>query len=448
MKSLRRISTAVTAPLLGAKREHQARLGPSATALACLGASATALARLGATAANLALLGAAAATLALFSAKTAHAQSVTVHGRMTSTLRPESDGVALNESNRGETPFDFLDVDLFLDAAPTDDLQLRTWLVFNDVYPHTMSLAAAILLYEVVDGGRLYLQAGKIPVPLGNYLDRFAADRSPIIGIPLAWHWHSSLARDIVPRSADALLAASGTGQTAPPVYPDAASSRRGLALLYAACYDYGAVAIGSAGSWEYRAGLLAGTPGNPAAGNDANDSRTLAGRLGWSPGPFLRVGASGAWGAYLPDDVGLPDGLSLSGSDEPGDYAQTALVFDIEASRGHGALFSEVAWSRYESPFIDDDLDQVSYYVEALYRVAAGWTVGARWDEIRFSEIASDSGDSSRWSESHKRLELGSSYDVSRSFTIRTGLQMNHAGAEGFDPDANVVAVQLIGRF
>ena len=58
MKSLRRISTAVTAPLLGAKREHQARLGPSATALACLGASATALARLGATAANLALLGA------------------------------------------------------------------------------------------------------------------------------------------------------------------------------------------------------------------------------------------------------------------------------------------------------------------------------------------------------------------------------------------------------
>ncbi|MEZ4648310.1 MAG: hypothetical protein R3E97_05875 [Candidatus Eisenbacteria bacterium] len=386
--------------------------------------------------------------MSLLGISAAQAEPVDVHGRLTSTLRPESDGVALNQSNRGETPFDLLDVDLFIDAAPTPDLQLRTWLVFNDVYPHTMSLAAAMLLYEVVDDGRLYLQAGKIPVPLGNYLDRFSLDRSPIIAIPLAWHWHSSLARDVLPSSADELLAAQGTGQTAPPVYAGAPSSRRGLALLYAACYDYGVVGIGSSGSWEYRAGVLAGTPGNPAAGNDSNDSRTLAGRLGWSPGPALRVGISGAWGAYLPDDVGLPAGARFAAGDEPGDFAQTVAVFDLEASRGHGTLYSEVAWGRYESPLIANDLDQISYYVEALYRVAAGWTVGARWDEIRFSEIESESFGRSRWSESQKRLDLGSSYDVSRSFTVRAGFQLNHSGAEGFDPAANVAALQLIGRF
>lgn len=273
----------------------------------------------------------------------AGADAPRVHGQIVSTLRPEVRAVDFNASNRGDTPFDLLELDLFVDAAPGEDLQVRTWLAFNDSYSSVVSLAAAYFLYEAVDAGRLYLQAGKVPMPLGNYLDRYSANRGPLTGVPLSWFYHSTLARDRVPTSAADLLAARGTGQIGPPVYASGNSKLRGAALLYAACYDYGAVALGAAGSLEYKLGLFAGTPGVPASGEDSNGSRTLAGRLGWSPGPALRLGLSSAWGAYLPEEVAdtLPDGRDV------GDYAQTVVTGDLEVARGHWTAYAEVVWGR-----------------------------------------------------------------------------------------------------
>lgn len=386
-------------------------------------------------------------------------QLVRIHGQLTTTLRPESDSILLNRNNRSDTAFDVLDLDLFLESTPSDELQIHSWLAFNDVYRNSFVLASAYLLYEVAPSGRLFLEAGKIPAPFGTYLERYRASRGPIIGIPFAYHYGGGIAQDRIPADADDLLSARGTGQFDAPLYASYETSGgwRGMTMLYAACYDFGVVALGAAGPMEYKLGFINGTPGAPAAGQDTNDSKTVVGRLGWSPSPALRLGVSGARGAYLQSGAAT---APYPGSDSRRGDAnentsidwdsnnQTLVGLDLEWSRGYWTVWSEAVFDRTESPFIQQDLDRLAYFIEAHRKLRPGLVAGLRWDEMLFGKIEASDGRDVRWDLSQRRLELGVAYDVSRNFTVRGAFQMNHTGFGGFDPSDNLVALQLQARF
>ncbi len=394
-------------------------------------------------------------------------QLVRIHGQLTTTLRPEqTDSILLNRNNRSDTAFDVLDLDLFLESTPSDELQIHSWLSFNDAYRNSFVLASAYFLYEVVPSGRLFFEAGKIPAPFGTYLERFRASRGPIIGIPFAYHYGGGIAQDRIPADADDLLSARGTGQFGAPAYAsyESAGGWRGMTMLYAACYDFGAVALGAAGPVEYKLGFINGAPGAPAPGQDSNDSKTVVGRLGWSPSPAVRLGVSGARGAYLRSDSATsPNYVGSDPNSDPGSRRgdgtsqtstdwdksnQTLVGIDLEWSEGYWTVWSEAVFDRTESPFVEQDLDRLSYFIEAHRKLRPGLVAGFRWDDMLFGKIEASDGRDVRWDLSRRRLELGVAYDVSRSFTVRGAFQMNHTGFGGFDPSDNLAALQLQARF
>ena len=87
---------------------------------------------------------------------------------------------------------------------------------------------------------------GKIPWLLGTYAPRTYSDKKPLIGTPLMWYYHTTLRYDALPPTTDALLAAAGTGQYGTS-YAPGQPPRKGIPVLYDACWDVGVALNGSA---------------------------------------------------------------------------------------------------------------------------------------------------------------------------------------------------------
>jgi hypothetical protein len=374
-------------------------------------------------------------------------ETVRVRGNLVLTARGEADALARNELNKGDGPHDVLRLRLFVEGAPSERVQVYTQLLLDEfLRTGLVNLYGAYVLYEVVGDGRLYVEAGKIPSPFGVYAERDYPEKSALIGVPFAYFHHTTILPDRLPLSADDLLAIRGLGQTDTPTYPsqsEVPGQRHGLPPVYAACWDVGAVLLGATGPLEYRLGVTQGTPGSPVAGKESNESKGVAGRLGWVPRPGVRIGVSGATGAYLPESAGpLPEGRST------GAYAQSLLGGDLELSAGRWTLWSEGIFNRFESPWIEDDLDLASYYLELQRRLAPGWDLAMRWDEIRFSPIRDSAGHDVRWDQSLRRLEIGSQYDLTREAALEATVQFWALDVSGFDPKETLGALQFIVRF
>jgi len=388
------------------------------------------------------------AGLALLAGRGPVAGSVQLRGLMETTAREETSAFILNENNRGDNPYDYLRLRLFVEAAPTEELQVHTQFLYNDNYPSGYTVVGAYILYELLDKGGLYVEAGKIPSPFGAYAARSYSDKTPFIATPLMYYYHSTLLGGQLPKSADDLLAVAGAGQHAFNKYPSGTNAsapvRHGLPILYDPCWDLGAVLLGARGTVEYRLGVLGGTPGAPVSGNDSNGAKTVIGRLGWAPRPWLRMGASAARGSYLPESIAGQ--LDAGGSAE--DFHQTLFGYDLEASRGRWIVRSEGVRNAYETPYVGEDLRQTSYFVEVETRPRPGVTLAVRWDEMIYDRITDGAGNKRRWDLSLRRVELAAVYRFTEAFSVKANHQLNSYGAGGFSLDHRISALQLVAGF
>ncbi len=102
----------------------------------------------------------------------------------------------------------------------------------------------------------------------------------------------------------------------------------------------------------------------------DNNTTPSVVGRVAYSPGVSLEVGASGHYGAYNASTV---EGLDIDESRNVGLY-----VLDIEASLGRATLRGEYAAAKVDIPAGFADLyaeNQQGYYAEAVLPFGAGAT-------------------------------------------------------------------------
>jgi hypothetical protein len=391
------------------------------------------------------------AVIALENVRLRGAVEVTAHHYDEEALR-------LNVYNRSDSPFDLVRFRLFVDAAPTEKLQILTQFRFDDALPSDFVVAGAYFLYEAVSEGRLFVEAGKIPSPFGTFAERDYWDKSALIGTPLMYYYHSALLSRVVPANEDDLLTVRGRGQFGISYPSIPASPFRGNPILYTPCWDYGMIFLGSSGDFEYRLGAISGAPGVPlSGGEETNELPSAIGRLGWVPTAGLRFGVSGSAGPYLPksvegngDPIGsVGNGEALPEGRDVEDYLQVLWGGDFEASFGRWNLWTEAVHNYFESPWLRSDLIQDAFYVELQRVLVPGLDAAVRWCQIRPHKIRNSAGTQIRWDVPVQRVELGAAYHVSREFQVKANVQMTGFGLRTSSiGDEVLTSLQLVGSF
>jgi predicted porin len=225
-----------------------------------------------------------------------------------------------------------------------------------------------------------------------------------------------------VPATGADLLAmrARGWRTTYPVGSPEAAP---GVPLISAFRWDTGVQAHWEGSVVDLTGGVTVGTLSDPRV-SDRNDGKQLSGRIGVRPMAGLILGASGAHGEFIGDNVNqlVPD--------SQGSHAQTAFGADAEYSRGHWLVRGELVWSRWNVPFAASpparDLDALGMWVEGRYRVTPRIVLAARMDHLGFSRFEVLPGLQPTWDAPVTRFETDASYYLQRNLVARLAVQYN----------------------
>lgn len=347
---------------------------------------------------------------ALACVSSARASEIHIHGLLDAVGAERASAFDLNTSFRGDNPFDAIGVRLFADALVNDRLQVFTQIALKD--ESGIYLDGAYLMFTPRPSLDLHVQAGKIPSPIGTWAPHTYSNKNPLVSSPLMYQYHSTLLWYEVPGAAP-LLAAAGTGQDVVNYY--GYDESKGMALVDDSYWDTGVTINGSRRPFEYAAGITTGTPGWGVTSQDDNNGKSVQGRLGLAPFPWLRLGVSGAYGPYLVQEVKsqLPPGKEVT------DYHQKMVMTDLSLEGGHFALRSEGITGAWESPLIGD-LDFTAGYAELKYALAFGGYVAGRYDALRFGDIPDAAGLQHSWDSNVDRYEVGAGYRFNRDVVVK----------------------------
>ena len=268
------------------------------------------------------------------------------------------------------------------------------------------------------------IQAGRIPPSFGVFSRRAYSSDNPVIGYPLAYQYLTSIHPDAVPATVEDLVRMRARGWLSTFPVGDPTPSP-GVPLVTAFRWDTGVQVHWKAGIVETTAAVTAGTLSDPRA-DDNNSSPQVSGRVAVHPTIGFILGASAAHGAWLSSDVArlLPNGPSASR------YPQSAWGADVEYSRDHWLVRTEMVFSRWQVPFAVTEpggvnLDAFGIWVEGRYRLTPRISAGFRADHLGFSDVVVNAV-GIPWDAPIDRLEGVVGYAVQRNLTARFGVQHN----------------------
>ena len=350
---------------------------------------------------------------------------------------------ALNTTNLGDTNFDPLRVRLFIEGG-SSSTQVFLQYLYSQESAAKDRLFGAYVLHKPLEGRELYVEAGKVPVHDGIWAAHTYSNRNPLVSVPLAYTWRSTLPSHQLPVDLDQLLASRGTGQLTPE-YREGGELRGAdyptMPLLYDNCWNYGLYLLGTQGSLQYVLGATTGSPSAPVAALDTNEDTALHAKLGYGVTPGFKLYLSWARGAYLSRDVApfLPAGRSIN------DYRQTLWGLSLDWQWRRLAAIGEFIHNRYETPLRADGLANNAFYLQGLYKLFPGWNLALRYDTLRYATLAEADGES--WDEDVQRLEGGVNYHVNRDLVIKAVLQATDVG-EGWESEYLMPALQASFAF
>jgi hypothetical protein len=383
-----------------------------------------------------------AAALSFVATTPAETSQLKVRGLLDVVAAPRGEAFEGNVLMRGDAAFDAYGLRVFGEEQVSDRLQAHLQVVLRDATSPYVD--GAYVVFTPTPARDLHLLAGKVPWAIGTYAPRTYSNKNPLVGAPLMYQYHTTLLWYEVVPSADALLAASGSGQYGVDYF--GYSEGRGMTLVDDSYWDVGASLVGSARPFEYAFGVTAGTPGWGSTSQDENSGKSLLGRVGLAPIPALRFGVSGAYGPYLVEPLSplLPPGRVAE------DYHQKLVMADLEAVAGHLEARAEGAHNVWETPTVGD-LKVRSGYVELKYSLSSGAFLAGRYDAMRFGKIADSTGTRRPWDSNLSRLETGAGYRFSREVVGKVVFQRTHydvAPGPGEPRNRSLLAAQLSVAF
>jgi hypothetical protein len=341
-------------------------------------------------------------------------------GEVSGTLAPEDQGY-FNYSSYGVNNLRLFRVDVTAEARLASFAS-----ILADVRSDNLDSPRMYALYLRVRpwSGRAFdIQAGLVPPVFGSFPRRRYVYDNPLPSVPLVYQYLTILRDDAVPSRAEDLVAQRGRGWLVR--YPVGESYLGpGLPVVSGEKWDTGLeVRVGDR-PWSLGVAVTQGTLSNPLTRDD-NGGKQVSARLAWTPSPALAIGASGATGDFLSDDVqgALPPAAR-------GTYRQQALGADVEWSAGYWIVRAEAVWSRWRVPALEptlirDPLPALGAYGEARYKLGAGFFLAARVERLGFSEIDSAAGRLS-WDAPVTRVEAGAGWSPWRYVLLKTSWQHN----------------------
>ncbi len=277
------------------------------------------------------------------------------------------------------------------------------------------------------------LMAGRIPPVFGAFARRDYGEVNPLIGLPLAYGYSTTMRPEPPPSRRELLLNRGGGWAVR---YPRATATvgPQGLPLVSARRWD-----TGVSGGWDgarvqAAVAVTVGTLSSPRTDDD-NGGKQISGRVGLTPTAGFSVGVSAARGEYLSDsgrDTGYGTG-TVGWLPEPARSAthrQQALGVDAQYAFGHVVIRGEVVSSRWDVPFQNGDptlaLEALGSSIETRIAVTPRWSVAVRGDRLGFSQVTIATGDVRTWDAPVRRVEGAVGYLVRRNVRLKAGYQYN----------------------
>jgi hypothetical protein len=369
---------------------------------------------------------------------TASASEMKIHGLLDLVVAPRGKAYDYNVLTRGDSPFDAYSARIFADASVSDRLSVFTQVALRDAA--TPYVDGLYMIFTPMAAHDLHVQAGKVPWAIGTFAPRTYSDKNPLIGTPLMYQYHTSLVWYETPDNADQLISSAGLGQYG--VNYEGYAMSKGMATIDDSFWDVGFTIAGSERPLEYAIGMIAGTPGWASTSQDENSGKTVLGRLGLAPAPWIRFGASGAYGPYMHESLNpkLPTGRNAD------DYHQTLAMADFELQAGHLEVHAEGAHNIWQTPFVGD-LKTDGGYVELKYSLPFGTFIAGRADALRFGEVTDSLGVKRTWDANVTRGEAGLGYRFDRHVQGKVVYQhTEHVYPRDVDPiqKVHLVAMQV----
>ncbi len=287
-------------------------------------------------------------------------------------------------------------------------------------------------------GHAFNIQAGRIPPTFGAFGRHAYGTDNPVIGYPLAYQYLTSLRTDAVPATADDLLVMRARGwRSSFPIGSQTPSE--GVPLITAFQWDTGVQVRWKQGPIELTSAVTNGTLSNPKFRDD-NGGKQIAARVALTPAVGWILGVSGARGPWLAREISQPTPAPQ----------QRALGADLEYSRDHWIVRSEVVWSRWSfpaplPPSNDGTVGALGAWAEGRYRITPRVYLAGRADRLTFSRLRGSVPRSRAlpWDAPVTRVEAGFGVYLQRNFVLRTMAQGNWRSA-GRVHDRTFVSAQF----
>jgi hypothetical protein len=274
------------------------------------------------------------------------------------------------------------------------------------------------------------VQAGRVPPVIGAFSRRAYGRDNPLVGIPLAYQYLTSLRPDALPATVDDLLRMRARGWQ--PSFPIGSQSiAPGLPLVSAFQWDTGIVAHWSNNHVDLAASVTRGAPARPVV-KETNHGVQWSGRAAVMSAGGLTVGLSAARGTWIDQTV-----LDLQSIASSVTTSQTVVGTDAAFERGHWILRGELMHVGFgipiaASPSFTDPLTSTAGFVEARYRFLSRWQIAGRAERLTFSQVTGTlfSGAPTPWDAQVSRLEATVGLRLARTLEVRGGYQYNWRNA------------------
>jgi hypothetical protein len=326
----------------------------------------------------------------------------------------------LNTVNTNDSNFDALRARLFVEGSRGQTSVYLQFLVSPESY-NAYRFYGGYVMHRVFENRNLFLEAGLIPIHDGIWASTTYSNKNPLIGVPTAYYWKTSMSATSVPVDLDQLLSMRGQAQQYGVNYADSTGAVRGKRyasspILYDNCWNYGFYSLGTAGPVEYAVGVTLGSASAAVQGSDTNENLAIHGKVGYAFTPGLKLWLSATRGAFYDRIVSpyLPAGTTAN------DYYQDLVGVSADWKWAQLWLMGEYYWNHFDTPVRADGLGNQSFYLQAVYAFHPGWDASARFDAMRFDEVQDSAGNVMTWDENVERLETGVGYHVSRELILK----------------------------